>query len=366
LETGVWSPGAAGDHVNNPAHDIATFLSAHQADTPIGLAVSGGSDSLGLLYAAADWARPRGARLLAFTVDHRLRAAAADEARGVAEHCAGLGVAHETLIWTAPVARQASARAARHALLAAALKAHGGQLLLTGHTREDQAETFLMRARRGSTWYGLACMRPRSLSPVWPGGAGVWIGRPLLGQARSALQADLTARGAAWVDDPSNLDPAYERVRVRALLAQAPGLTPRILACQARFADLRQLEDFALYTWLSNGVDLNPHGGLIADIDRLAPERLARGLGWLIQLVAGRATAPRWSGLTALAARVLAPQGFSGATLGGAGVRLNRAKLYVTAETGTPPDDDFQARLNARRSAVTELLSQSPVTKALP
>ncbi|MDP1556345.1 MAG: ATP-binding protein, partial [Hyphomonas sp.] len=111
---------------------------------PIGLAVSGGSDSITLLHLAHRWARPRGAKLLVLTVDHRLRPAAAAEAAGVARLAGDLGLPHLTLVWEAPMARQSAARRARHALLATALKSAGGQLLLTGHTASDQAETVLM------------------------------------------------------------------------------------------------------------------------------------------------------------------------------------------------------------------------------
>ena len=118
------------------------------ASGPIGIAVSGGSDSLALLVLAHDWAARAGRDLMAFTVDHRLRPEAADEARHVAGICAHLGIGHQTLTWETPVSKQALARRARHGLMAAALRARGGARLLLGHTSDDQCETFLMRARQ--------------------------------------------------------------------------------------------------------------------------------------------------------------------------------------------------------------------------
>ena len=320
---------------------------------PIGLAVSGGSDSLALLHLAHLWARPRGAKLLVLTVDHRLRAASSAEAARVAALANELGLAHQTLAWDAPVARQSAARRARHALLAGALKAAGGHLLLTGHTADDQAETVLMRARQGSGWYGLAGMRPLSLSPVWPEGAGVWIARPLLRETREDLRNWLAGQGSGWIDDPSNTNPAFERVRIRARLSESPSLARRTLACQIRFADLRRLEDALLANWLGRHVHIGADGTVIAQLADLSPERAARGLGVLLQCVAGRETPPRSEALLNLAARSLAAPAFRGATLGGVRLRPSRAGLKLAPEPGarqTPPSPEaLTARINAFR-----------------
>ena len=320
---------------------------------PIGLAVSGGSDSLALLHLAHQWARPRGAKLLVLTVDHRLRPAAAAEAAEVARLAGELGLAHQTLAWDAPVGRQSAARRARHALLAGALRAAGGHLLLTGHTADDQAETVLMRARQGSGWYGLAGMRALSLSPVWPEGEGVWIARPLLGETREGLRTWLDGQGGGWIEDPSNTNPAFERVRVRARLAASRALKDRTLACQQHFADLRRLEDALLANWLLRHVHIGADGTVIAHLADLPPERAARGLGVLLQCVAGRETPPRSEALLDLAARSLAVPAFRGATLGGVRLRPSRAGLKLAPEPGArqnpPSPEALTARINAFR-----------------
>jgi tRNA(Ile)-lysidine synthase len=300
---------------------------------PIGLAVSGGSDSIALLHLAHHWAASSGVRLLVLTVDHRLRSEAADEAEQVAALCARLGLAHQTLVWDDPVPRQSAARRARHALLASALAEAGGQLLLTGHTATDQAETFLMRARQGSGWYGLAGMQALALSPVWPEGAGIWIARPLLGEARQDLRDWLAGQGADWIDDPSNANSAFERVRVRQQLGR-PGLAGRVNQCQRGFAHLRAVEDALLANWLSNAVSVAPDGTVQARLTGLTPERAARGLGLLLQSVAGRDAAPRSDALRDLALRCLSPETFRGATLGGVHIRPKRGGLALSAEPG--------------------------------
>lgn len=325
---------------------------------PIGLAVSGGSDSIALLHLAHQWAKSSRASLLVLTVDHRLRPEAAAEAQSVAALCAQLGLAHRTLVWDAPVPRQSAARRARHALLADALRSAGGQLLLTGHTASDQAETFLMRARQGSGWYGLAGMRRLSLSPVWPEGAGVWIARPLLDETREALRDWLAGQGAGWIDDPSNANPDFERVRVRARLETA-GLTARVRACQSEFATLRAIEDAALADWLSRAVTVRADGAAEARLDGLTPERAARGLGLLLQSVAGRDAAPRSASLQDLAARCLAPDGFRGATLGGVRIRPGRGGLKLVPEPGIDQNPPCPEALAARLTAFRLLFINS-------
>lgn len=329
------------------------------ASGPIGLAVSGGSDSLALMHLAARWAAPRRAALLVLTVDHGLRPEAAAEAAWVAGAAHRLGLGHRTLRWTAPEPRQPAARRARHALLSAALKSAGGQLLLTGHTADDQAETILMRVRQGSGWYGLAGMRRLALSPVWPEGEGVWIARPLLGWRRPALRRWLDGQGAAWIDDPSNDNPAFERVRVRTLLAGRPELTRRLLRLQAGFAALRAVEDAFLSRWLDAEVSVPASGQLTARFSGLPAGRAARALGLLIQAVSGRETPPRSEALVALAARLGEVSGFRGATLGG--VRLHRqgGRISLSAEAGRVADAPSSAGIQARLAAFRRLFINS-------
>lgn len=192
------------------------------------LAVSGGSDSTALLHLAADARKAApDCRIIAATVDHGLRPESSVEAAAVAGLSARLGVEHRTLIWRGekPIhGIQAEARAARQALLAEFVDEVGAGAVLTGHTLDDQAETVLMRSARGEG-IGLAGIAPATLA-----GNQVWFMRPLLGQRRAALRQMLAARGAGWVDDPSNENLQFERVRVRAKLANDPDLFERTVA----------------------------------------------------------------------------------------------------------------------------------------
>lgn len=177
------------------------------------VAYSGGPDSHALLHALAQpGALPPGAALAALHVNHGLQPRAEAWARHCAAVCGGLGVALQVLRVAADPAPgespEAAARRARYAALGARLAA--GEVLLTAHHRDDQAETVLLQLLRGAGPRGRAGMpRCRRL------GAG-WLGRPLLGTPRAALRAYLRARGLQAVEDPSNADPRYDRSFLRA------------------------------------------------------------------------------------------------------------------------------------------------------
>jgi tRNA(Ile)-lysidine synthase len=182
------------------------------------IAVSGGPDSTALLLMAAEWAKRRGkTRIDAATVDHGLRPESADEAKAVAALCARLGVGHRVLQWKGakPTSRlQERAREARYRLLVDHAKAIGADALMTAHHTDDQAETVLFRLLRGS---GVAGLRGMDLMTARDGMA---IARPLIGRKKRDLIAFANARGAPFIDDPSNTDPRFARTRLRSLLVR--------------------------------------------------------------------------------------------------------------------------------------------------
>ena len=196
-------------------------------DTRIGVAVSGGPDSLALLLLTAA-ARP--GRVEAATVDHGLRREARQEAAFVASVCRQLGIAHHVLhAKVAPGASlQAQARAARYRMLGAwGIECDLGAVA-SGHHADDQAETLLMRLARGAGLSGLAATRRRrTLEP------GVMLVRPVLGWRRAELAAIVEAAGLTPVDDPTNRDPRHDRTRFRGLLADADWADPERLASSA-------------------------------------------------------------------------------------------------------------------------------------
>ena len=200
----------------------------------LGIAVSGGPDSLALLL-LANAAFP--GRIAAATVDHKLRAESAAEAAFVGEVCAGLGVPHFVLAADQRIARnvQAEARALRYRLLGGWAEAEGVRWLLTAHHSDDQAETLLMRLARGAGLGGLSAVRAVNGAVL----------RPLLGWRRDELAGIVRAAGLDPVADPSNDDARYDRVRLRRHLAEAPWLdAPQLARSAAALAEAEAALDW--------------------------------------------------------------------------------------------------------------------------
>lgn len=196
----------------------AKTLFAGWKDSPaLVLAVSGGPDSVALMWLAARWRRglKKGPRLIAVTVDHGLRNEAAREARDVKQLAGALDIEHRTLRWRGAKPKSgipAAAREARYRLLAQAARQSGASHIVTAHTRDDQAETLLMRLLRGSGIAGLAAMAGESERD------GVVLARPLLDISKAQLIATLAKAKVAFADDPTNRDPSFTRPRLRQLM----------------------------------------------------------------------------------------------------------------------------------------------------
>lgn len=245
----------------------------------LGVAVSGGPDSLALLLlAAAAWP----GRVHAATVDHGLRAESAGEARFVGDICASLQVPHDTLPldWSTPAANiQADARTARYRALCGWAADRAIRFAATAHHRDDQAETLLLRLARGSGVAGLAGARR-----VRTGGQGIAIIRPLLDWPKPDLEAIVTAAGIRAIDDPSNADGRFDRTHARALLAATDRLDPdRLAASASHLADAEAALAWAAATLFEQRQGRDRRGRLTidaADIPRELQRRLLiHGLG---------------------------------------------------------------------------------------
>lgn len=266
---------------------IALTREAPSRDRPIGVAVSGGPDSMALLVLAA-LAFPDA--VVAATVDHGLRPEAAEEARMVGREAATLRVPHDILAVSAPIegaSVQARAREGRYEALAAWAERRNAMAIATAHHADDQAETFLMRASRGSGVTGLAAIRPATTI------SGAAVVRPLLSWRRAALRATVRRAGLPFIDDPANHDLRHDRTRFRQLLDRNEWLDPPALARTAAAVGEaeRELAEIAALFWRGRaeirdeGVTLNPQG-----LPRDTLRRLARRAIIVVRAAAGITT----------------------------------------------------------------------------
>ncbi|GAB0113823.1 tRNA lysidine(34) synthetase TilS [Acidisoma sp. C75] len=287
----------------------------------LGLAVSGGADSLCLALLAAGWSPPRQIALQAFIVDHGLRPDSGAEAAETAGRLASLGLAAEILRlrdFSPGPALSARARAARYAALEAACQQAGILDLMLGHHRADQAETVLLRALGGSGPHGLAGMAPLVETQA------LRLLRPLLTLPPGRLRATLAALGLGWVEDPSNRSPHFTRARLRALRADHAGMgvaTVALGAAAAAHAAASTEEDRAAALWLARHATLSPFGFALLprSSGAWATPWPPRALAQVIGMVGGRAYPPPGRALARIAADPEAAIG-RGITL--AGVRL--------------------------------------------
>ena len=268
--------------------------------TSVAVAVSGGSDSLALLRLAQSAFAPHGVEIVAMTVDHQLRPESTAEAEHVAMLCKSLGIAHRLLTWdrpeTIPGNLSNAAREARYRLMAQACAREGIGHLLTGHTMDDQAETVLMRLARGSGVDGLSAIAPSAER------GALALKRPLLGVSREDLRDYLRDIGQDWVDDPTNDDEAYDRIKARKMFEalETLGLTKQRLATTARVMGMArealevqagQTQD--VWEWTALGFAQSDLGAF----ERLPREIKLRRLAGAMNRLAGTSYRPRLDAL---------------------------------------------------------------------
>ncbi len=303
------------------------------------LAVSGGPDSVALMVLAARWctlsARPLGTLHVA-TVDHGLRQASAAEAEFVAELASRMGFAHTTLAWTGPKPRsgvQAAARMARYTLLSGLASANNCRAIVTAHTLDDQAETFMMRLARGSGLSGLSAMAPIARM------MDVDIVRPLLGERKARLRRLLGATATPFIEDPSNEDAAFERVRMRRALARlgSSGIGPdQIALSAARLRRARAAIDSAARDMAAHALAVHPSGYAETDLSALAvaPEEIAIVLLEKVLRRLGGASPVRLARIEALADRLRVQTLPARVTLGGCLMERKAGRLRIFREPG--------------------------------
>jgi len=247
-----------------------------------GIAVSGGADSMALLALAA---RQWPGQVAAASVDHGLRPAAREEAEMVAHWCAAQGITHATPRPASPIGGnlQSEGRKARYALLEDWRTAQGLDWLLTAHHADDQIETVLMRLNRGAGVGGLAGIRARQ---------GVLL-RPLLAVRRAALRAWCVAEGVPFVDDPSNVDPRFDRARLRQRIGALDLIDPaRLCRSVEALGEADAALDWMTQRLAAEHVRADGDALILARTD-FPPALLRRLLQTMVRTVHPQAEAPR-------------------------------------------------------------------------
>ncbi|MAL10093.1 MAG: tRNA lysidine(34) synthetase TilS [Maricaulis sp.] len=258
------------------AETAARLDSLVTTDGPVLVGLSGGADSRTLLILAARWARMTGRDVHALVADHALRRESAAEAARAAAMAEADGIPVRIVRRTGPAPEtglQAAARQFRLKALADEARRVGARIIVLGHTADDRAENLWMRLTAGGGLSGLSGMRPASPHPLWPEGHGLTLVRPLIDQTRAGIRRWLQSQRHDWIDDPSNADRRFTRVRVRQTLT---GLAARGVdtARLSRLADtLARIDDErseAAGHAFHRGIALMPWGGARIDTDALA------------------------------------------------------------------------------------------------
>jgi tRNA(Ile)-lysidine synthase len=301
----------------------------------IAVAVSGGADSVALAFLMQRWATARRGSMVALIVDHGLRPEAAAEARQAGGWLRDAGIEHRILRWRHGAVRsalQASARTARYRLLTDWCRDHSVLHLALAHHRDDQAETVLLRVARGSGPDGLAAMAKVSET------ADVRLLRPLLDWPKGRLRGFLAARGQAWIEDPSNADSRFARVRVRAALAatEDTGAAAALAGSARQVGRTRARREAATAALLARAASPDPFGMCTLDLGmlRAAPPEIAqRALARALMCVGGQPYPPRREKLERLAADLFGAEVARSHTLAGCLVLRRGAKLVIVRET---------------------------------
>jgi tRNA(Ile)-lysidine synthase len=309
----------------------------------LAIGVSGGGDSMGLAHMLHQWCVDSGKTLHILTVDHKLRPAAADEARQVKTWVTNWpSTQHFTLEWQhdeKPETRiQESARIARYALMRHHCAAHNINALFIAHNADDQYETFLLRLTSGSGPKGLCAMQA-----INEGQDGFALIRPLLGHSHDDILAYCRENHVPWIEDPSNQDDHYKRVRLRnsaATLSEEGLSVKRVNTLITRLDRAQQALKHYTETTLQNITIEQSDAGQTLDFAgfKSAPEEIGlRILGHILSRLQGAAMAypPSSEKLESLYARIIAQdKPFQGATLYRSVFKIkNKAReLHITKE----------------------------------
>lgn len=309
-------------------------------DTQFAIAYSGGGDSTALLHAL----RNHPGQSLALIVDHGLRPDSKAEAQAAKNFASLLGYDARILTWKSMKSKgvittgvQEKARCARYRLMGDFCRREGIGYLVTGHTRDDQAETLYMRYDRKTDWRGACGMRMSRYAPLWPELAEVTVLRPMLNASRSELREYNRSNLLPWVEDPSNFNFDYSRIQARHILSESPHFADIVLEPVQELQTGFDKERQSLRAWSSANMIIHKSGYIrfkcLPPVEVLFQSLLA---------VSGRGGPIDRSKIRALRRKMRSPD-FRASTLAGSkveaynkGYLLSRDPVSVKGRRGRP------------------------------
>ncbi len=275
---------------------------------PFAIAFSGGGDSTALVH------KLRSHKPYIFIVDHKLRPDSFKDIQQAAQFSRRLELKTEILNWDHGLIEtglQEKARKARYRLLGGACRRNGIKHLLTAHTRDDQAETLLMRFEKSTDWRGAVGMREKTYGPVWPELAEVHVIRPLLKVSRAELRNYNRTHGLNWAEDPSNENMDFKRVWARQHLLERLPLKQDLLDAAHDIEPGFRRERALFHNFSKAHLEIDAFG--LIHLDSTPPPallgelcRIAGGTGGPVDRVKARALA-----------RAMKAESFAGRTLSG-------------------------------------------------
>lgn len=324
--------------------DLIAALGPFERAPHLAVGCSGGADSLALTLLLGQWAETVGGRVTALIVDHGIRDEAAAEARRVEGWLVARGIDSEILqagLFASLPSLQEAARAARYRLMTDWCRSRGVLHLCVAHHQEDQAETLLLNLTRGSGVDGLAGMASVSER------ADIRLLRPLLTVPKACLEAVLGDCDQAFIEDPSNVNPAFKRVRLRAMMPQLAaegGSAGRLAKAAGRMAEARAALDAAATSLLGVSAALYPEGYARLELTSYAAatrEVALRALARLLRTVGGKSHPPRGERLIACYEALCTSAKNAakfGRTLGGCRLLKRRGDLFICREVPNRTD----------------------------
>lgn len=307
--------------------DIQPFLKNQK----LAVAVSGGSDSLALCLLLSWFIKEYGGELHCLTIDHQLRSDSLSEAVIVGEILKGLGISHKIISWEGKKPKsniQEEARFARYSLLTEYCHKNNISYLATGHQKNDQAENFIIRLDHGSGIYGLSGI------PSIGEFNKIKIIRPLLNFTKQELQEFLVSQNIKWIEDPSNMNEKFTRVKIRNILKRYPEWIDKIATVSNNLLKAKDCIEYFLNKSIKELVEIHSNSVAIKQegFNELPQEIRFRMLTKLLQDFSNNLKPARGERIENLLAKIETGRAFKASTLSGCLISRKKDNIIITLE----------------------------------